>query len=804
MIGRIVQDVRYSGRIIGRHPAFSAIAVLTLALGIGATTAILTVVNSILLRPMSLPDSDRLVVLYATTPARGIYRDTTSFLDFSAWRDQGRAFTAVAAFRSDPFNITGDGTPEPLSGVRASHELLSVLGVSPLTGRFFNEQEQHAGAAVALISHELWTRRYGGDPGILRRSVLLNEIEHLVIGVLPPKFQFPPYRDTDVIIPVVERTCRSCGYLRAVGRLKSEVPVAAAQRELDNIAAGLAQAFPKSNTGRGVNVVTLQDVAVGDIRLPVLVLLGAGLFVLLIGCGNVGNLVLARGISRQRELAIRSALGAGVGRLVWQLLIESVSLALIASLLGIALAMAGSRILVHALSLRLPLPDLTFDWTLLASTVTIALLSGVISGLPPAFMVWKGNLSGFLNQGGWTQSPGVSQQRLRNLLVVVQTALSVMLLVGAGLLLKSFVRLQQVDLGLNARQTLTADLLLSKRYAGIERRASYVSQLLDSLGTLPGVQAVAIHIDPPVVGGQRETFRVEGHQDPAPDSGHPAGFDAVNGRFFEAMDMPVIRGRAFAPGEGALGPPVAVINETMARQFWPQGDAIGKRLQFYYDKNRDRWMEIVGITRDVRYRGRFSDPIPQVFVPGGQPFYDTLEPYLSLVIRTAADPGKLAAAVQTRIWAVDKDQPILRLQPLEQVLHEEVAEPRVYALLVGLFATIALVIAAAGIYGLSAFAVVRRRREIGIRLAVGATPADILKLVLRHGMVLVVIGVAIGVGGSLALTKIIAGILYGVTPTDATTFVVTIVMFSGVAALATLIPAIRATRIDPTLVFRYE
>jgi predicted permease len=801
---RLIQDVRYGARIMRRHRSSATLAVFTLALGIGATTAILNVVNSLVLRSLPFTDAGRLVVLFATTPKGGIYRDTTSFLDFSAWRDQSHAFTDAAAYRQDPFNITGDGAPAPIRGLRASHELFKVLRVSPVLGRAFEQKEQHANSAVAVISHGLWTRRYGGDPRVLERTILLNEVSYSVIGVLPPGFQFPPFQNTDVIVPVLERSCRSCGYIRGVARLKPGVRPSAAQQELDAIAVGLEKAFPESNEGRGVNLVPLQDVAVGDVRSPLFMLLGAALFVLLIGCANVANLVLAKGIARQRELAVRSALGAGRGRLVRQLLTESITLALIAAVLGSLLAFWGSAFLVTSLSQQFRLPEITFDWALLGFAFFLAILSGVLSGFPPALMVSRSSLNESLRQDSRSQSGGLTEHRLGDLLIVGETALTVMLLIGAGLLVKSFIRLQQIDLGVNTHQALTADLLLSKRYLEPKSRDVFVRQLLDAVGALPGVQAVAIHVDQPFTGGgRRETFRVEGHEDP-PGSGHPAAFNIVSGNFFRAMDIPVIRGRGFNRQDTAMSAPVAVINETMARQFWPQENAIGKRLQFYYDKNRERSLSIVGVVQDVRYRGRLLEPIPQVIVPGEQPFYKAQGPSISIVVRTVGDPAALLSAVQASIWTVDKDQPISNLQPMDRVLWESAAAPRVYMLLLGTFATIALLIAIAGIYGLSAYAVARRTREIGIRLALGATSRQILTLVLRHGMLLIVIGVGLGVAGTLGLTKVISGFLYGITATDGSTFLGVLLLFAAVAFLSTYIPARRAATIDPTVALRFE
>ena len=806
---RLIQDGRYALRMVRRHPGFSAVAVLTLSLGIGATTAILNVVNGLLLRQLPFPDADRLVVLFATTPKRGIYQDTTSFLDFSAWKNQSHEFTDAAAYQPDRFTITGDGAPEPVTGLHASHELFAVVGVSPIIGRHFDKQEQHGNAAVAVISHGLWTRRYGSDPRVLDRSILLNDVSHSIIGVLPPGFQFPPFLDSDVIVPVTERLCRACGYVRAVARLKPGVPASAAQRELDAVAMRLADAFPDSNRDRGVNVVALRDVAVGHLRAPLVMLLGAGLCVLLIGCANVGNLVLARGIARQRELAIRSALGAGAGRLVRQLLTESVSLALIAALLGVVLAFRGSELLVASLSQRYPLPEIRFNWALLALAFLLAVLSGVLCGLPPALMVRRSDVNDSLKQGGHSQSAGITEHRLSHLLIVCETALTVMLLISAGLLVKSFIRLQQIDLGVNPRQALTANLVLSKRYADPERREIFVRQLLDSVAGLPGVREVAVHTDPPFQGGgPRETFTVEGHADPGLDHGHPAGFNVVSGSFLRAMGIPITRGRDFDQQDTAKSAPVAIVNETMARQFWPDGDVTGKRIRFYYDKDRQHWLSIIGVVRDVRYRGRLIEPIPQVFVLDRQNPYKSLpypqQPFISLVVRTATEPAGMIAAVRARIWAVDRDQPIWNLQPMDQVLWESAAAPRLYMLLLGIFAAIALVIASAGIYGLSAYAVVRRVQEIGIRLALGATSGQIVALVLRHGMVLILIGVGVGIAGALALATVIAGFLYGTTATDAPTFLAVLALFAAVAFFSTYIPARRAATIDPTVAFRHE
>jgi len=803
----LLQDLRYAFRGAGKSPGFSAVAVLTLALGIGASVAILTVVNAVVLRPLPFPAADRLVVLFATTPTQS--RDSTSFPDFLAWKAESQSFIDVAAYRPDPFNVTGGGAPEPVAGLRASYELFKVLGVSPMIGRAFGGEEQQTHSAVALVSYRFWLRRFGADPSVVGKTILLNEVSHSVIGVLPPGFQFPSFIDPDVVVPITESWDRGRGYLFAIARLKPQVRTAAVQRELDAVAVRLGQVFPDTNRGRGVKLVSLQAATAGSVRTPLLVLMGAALFVLLIGCGNAGNLVLAKGIARRRELAVRSALGAGAGRLIRQLLTESVVLALLAALPGSALALWGSRVLVVSLSQRFVLPAITFDWALLALALLITLSCGVLCGLPPALMVWRSRLSGSLKEGDRSQSGGRTEHRLRNLLVIAETALTMVLLVGAGLLMKSFILLQQTELGLNPHNVLTADLLLSKRYADPLRRDVFLRAMLESIGGLPAVRQVAVHTDPPFLGeGGHETFTIEGYPDPGPRQGHAIAFNVVSNGFFQAMGIPIERGRGFDRRDTPMGVPVAIVNDAMARRFWPSGNPTGKRIRLYYDRDPQHWLSVVGVAGDVRYRSRDVEPVPQVFVPYQQEPYRFLPypqgPFVSLVVRTAVDPASLIAAMQARIWAVDKDQPILHIQTMEQALSQSLANRRVYLLLLGCFAAIALVMATAGIYGSISYAVARRTQEMGIRVALGASVARILVLVLRNGMLLTLTGVVMGIAGSLMLTKVIAVLLYGITATDAPTFLVTTLLFTAVAFIATLIPARRAARLDPTVAIRHE
>lgn len=804
----IFQDLRYALRSAARTPAFTTTAVLTLALGMGASLAILSVIDSVLLRPLSFPDADRLAAVYATVPARNVLRDTTSFPDFTDWKTQSTTVAAIAAWRLDPFNLTGGGTPTPVTGLRASFEIFNVLGVAPVIGRGFDEAEQKQAAHVVLIGYGLWRSRFGGSPDVLSQSLRLNDESYSIIGVLPPGFQFPNFTDTTVMVPLQEYPDRSRGYLRGIARLKPGVSMAAASQEFSGIAARLAAAYP-SNKGRGLNLVSLRRVAAGDVRIPLLILMAAAGLVLLIGCANVGNLVLVRAIARERELGVRSALGAGIVRLIRQILTESSLLAVLAAFMGSAIAFWGSRLLTVSLSGSFTLPPVRFDWTLLAIAVSIAIASGILSGIPPAILLWKSQPGDGLREGNRGLSGGHRENRLQNLLVAGETALTVVLIVGAGLLLKSFALLQQTDLGMNPHNVLMVDLVLSKRYAEPERRAAYLSELLDSVHSLPGVQYAAVHTDPPFLGGgSQETFHIEGRPDPAPDHGHVAAFNVVSNEFFGAMGMMIRSGRAFDRSDTTTSVPPVVINETMARRFWPGENPLGKRIHFYYDRNPQRWLRVVGVVRDARYGGRDYEPVPQTFVPFQTNTYESLpyaqQPYVSLAIRTQVDAASLARVVQERIWAVDKDQPIAQIETAEEALSQSVANRRIYLLLVGAFAVIALLVAASGVYGLISYAVERRTREMGIRVAVGATKARILSLLISRGMLLALVGVVAGIAGSMLLTKTISGLLYGITPTDPSVLTATSLLFLAVAFLAALIPANRAATVDPTAALRCE
>jgi putative ABC transport system permease protein len=808
LLEALLYDARIALRMLQRTPGFTVVAVVTLGIGIASTMAMISVAKSILFHSLPFPRADRLVVIFATSPAREIFRDTTSFPDFADWKTLSYSFDNIAAYRTDPFNVTGSAEPERLMGLRASHELFDVLGLAPAIGRSFDRREQEDKIPVALISHGLWMGRFGGVRDVIGKPVVLNDVAHSVIGVLPERFEFPPSVDIDIVVPILERSSRSTGYIRAVGRLKADVPLVKSQDELDLIAKRLEEMYPLTNRGRGVNVVPLQEVAVGDVRIPLLVLLGASVLVLLIGCANVGGLAVARGIARRGEFAVRTALGAGGGRLVRQLLTESAALALLAAAAGTFLAVIARQVLLASISERFTLRAESFEWSILAVGVGMALVTFVLCGIPIALLVCRSDLENALRQGGRGHSIGPAQYRLRGMLVVVQTALTVVLMVGAGLLLKSFMLMQQVDLGFDFTNVITADLVLSKRYEDFERRGTFLKDVLDSIRREPGIDEAAVATDLPYDGGSRETFSIEGSADPGARQGHPAAFNVVSGGYFEALSIPITRGRAFDRNDPAADVDGVVVNQAMAGQFWPGEEAIGKRIRFYYDDNPKHWLSVIGVAGDVRDRRTEPTRGPQVYVSFRQPPHrlraNAAAPVFALVIRSTTDPDRFIPAVRKWVWAVDPNQTVANSRTMEQSLSRTISDRRLYLLLVGSFALIALTVATAGIYGLVSYAAASRTQEIGIRVALGARSRQILTMVVGQGVILLSIGTSIGLVVSFLLTTTLSAFLFGVTPTDPATFIAVILVFGVAALLAMYIPARRASRIDPIQAVHYE
>jgi len=802
------QDLRYGFRMLLRKPSFTAVAALALALGIGANTAIFSVVNAVLLEPLPYRDADRLVMVWGNNLPKGATIDLVSPGDLAEWKAQNHVFEDLAGSRDASYSLTGMGEPESIFGYRFAANFFHVLGVNALLGRTFLPEEDRPGSdKVVVLSHRLWQRRFGGDPGVIGKSITLSGAPYTVIGIMPPGFSHPRGAElwTPLALDPSLMNNRQRRFLRVAARLKPGVTREQAQKEMDGIAARIAAQYPETNAGEGVNVVKLEYI--GDARTPLLVLLGAVGFVLLIACANVANLLLVRAAARQKEIAIRTALGASRLRLVRQFLTESVLLSLFGGALGLLLAfwsVGPMRALFQSNIENFNLPKveaIPVDGRALGFSLLLSLLTGVIFGLLPALQASKPDLNLTLKESGGSSTVSARGRRFRDLLVVAEIALALMLLIGAGLMIKSFLRLQQGDLGLNPKNVLTMQVMLPQyKYPDAQKRLAFLQGVLQRVETLPGVQSVgAINFLPLSGFWGTASFSIEGR--PLPKPGEEPGADnrVITPHYLRAMGIRLVRGRDFTERDREGAPQVAIINETLARRYWPSEDPIGKRLNLG-EANNPSWWEIVGVAGDVKAFGLEQETHADLY----RPFLQVPFPLIAFTIRTAADPMRLAAAVRQEIWTVDKDQPVFKVLTMEQLASDSVTFRRVSMLLLGFFAAVALVLAATGIYGVMAYAVTQRTHEIGIRLALGARTQDVVSMILRQGMLLALIGVAIGLAASLALTRVMSSLLYGVSATDPLTFIGISALLVGIALLACYLPARRATQVDPMVALRYE
>jgi len=812
----LVKDIRYGIRALLQHPVFTAIVVITLALGIGANTAIFSVVNAVLLRPLPYKDPSRLMIVHELK--EGNSWSTVSYDDFNDFRDRQQSFEQAAAF-SAPwiFNVVGAGEPIQVNGQWVSANLLSTLGVTLAEGRVFTKDEDKNGAQerVVILSYGFWQRQLGGDKTVLGRSLNLDSQNFIVVGIAPPHFKIGD--DSDLWVPLALNPINSRGrlvrYLSVIGRLKTGVTPAAAQSDLALIAKQLEQQYPDTNKGFGVQVASLHEDVVGKVRPALLVLLGSVGLVLLIACANVANLTLARAIARRKEFAIRTALGAGRKRLLRQLLTESVLLSLLGGTLGLLLASWGVDLLLSLSPDSVPRHEsIGLDSRVLLFTLGVSLLTGLICGLIPAWKAGQSDLNETLKESGQLHGGTVRHRSLQNILVVSQVALALVLLTGSGLLIKSFARLLNVNAGFETQNILAVQLTLpSTRYSQQPTRAQLYQQLEQRLKALPGVQAVGAISRMPMFAGDITTGRsnitstimVEGRNVPEGDLPE-ADYRVASPSYFDAMKIPLVKGRIFGwqdePRDSMGRPLTALINESMARHFWPGEEAIGKRIKWGASSAQDPWWTIVGIVGDVRHFRLDTDPRPEVYRPYlvnplGSPIF---------VVRTSGAPGELAATVRNEIRAVDSEIPLSTVSTMPQLISRSVAPRRFSMLLLGIFAGVALSLAIIGIYGVMSYSVTQRTREIGIRMALGAQVPHVLKLVLREGLILVLAGVIAGVGGAFILTRWMAALLFGVTPTDAVTFITVPACLILVALAACVIPARRATKVDPLVALRYE
>lgn len=797
-----MQDLRYASRQLIKNPGFAALAILTLALGIGACTAIFSVVNGVLLRPLDYPHPDRIVVIRET--------NLPQFPEFSVappnyldWVRQTKSWQYLAAYTGRQINLTGEGEPQRLVGVRATSQYFDAYGIKPVLGRWFVPQEDAAGKNhVVVLSHPFWQRVFAGDRNVIGRSIQLNGEPYTVIGITPVGFGQASKVDTWIPMGFTPDETGPDGrgghFINVIGRLKPGVTLAQARAELDVLATQLARQYPDTNKGWGVMLERILDYSVSDVRPILYTLLGAVGCVLLIACANIANLLLARATARHRELSIRAALGASRLRLVRQLLTESVLLSLAGGVLGILFARWGLDALLTLAPSTLPRTnDIRLDASVLLFSLILSVFTGVLFGIAPALLAAHSNVQDGLKQGarGSTDMRG----RLRGALVVTEVAIALVMLGGAGLLARSFMRLTHVDPGFVPEHATVLRLALpEKKYEKPDQQLTFANALLGRLSALPGVQVAGLTHSLPLLSDWVLGFKIEGRPEVPPSDLPNTNYYSVTPDYFRAMGIRLIRGRGFTMHDDSRAPRVAIINETLARQFFPNEDPIGKRI--LVTNGPDVWRQIVGIVADIKQYGVDKETTSQVYDAFAQcPFLS-----LNVVLRTADQPTAFAGMLRPAVYAIDKDQPVGTIQPLEEILGATMAKQRFAMLLLIVFSVVALVIAAVGIYGVMAYSVVQRTGEFGIRMALGAQRSDVLRLVLSHGGKLIGAGLLIGLGVTLATSRVMDSMLFQTNAHDPVTFSLTTLLLAAVALAACLLPARRATRVNPMEALRTE
>jgi len=805
----LIQDLRYGLRLLARSPGFTAIALLTLTLGIGATAAIFSVVDAVLLRALPYRDPQRLVSVFEDASAVGFPRNTPAPGNYADWKAQTQIFEDVAAISGGAYSLTGSGNnPEELYGAAVTQNLFTVLGTKPAFGRVFLPEEDRPGAAhVALISRGLWMRRFAGDPGLVGRAIVLNGEKYTVVGVMSAGFAYPS-SSTDLWTPMAftprRLTERGSHYLQVVARLRTGVTVEQANAGLQVLCKRLAQAYPGTNAGiTRFFTEPLQDTYTQGARAGLIVLMAAVGCILLIACANIANLLLSRATGRQREIAVRTALGAARSRIVRQMLTESALLAAGGGSLGILLADWCFNFLKNLIPADLSRSvSVGLDLRVLAFAVAISLAASLLFGLAPALQVSRTDWNGVLKEGG-RGSVGPRRGILRNLLVIGEVALSLMLLVGSGLLLESFAKLRGVDPGFRGDGVLTLRLYDAAKYRDFAKRSEFFARVLERVRALPGVQAAGFTSALPLTwDGGTNGFTPEGIA-PRHDVNWDANNRVVTPGYFEAMRIPLRRGRRFQETDGPDAPPVAIINETMARKFWPSQDPLGKRFKFGDPDDKMPWHRIVGIVADVHQMRLNEPPRQEMYFPYWQAKDNWMVPR-DLALHTTGDPLSLAGAVRQAVWSIDKDQPVSNVMTLDDLLDQEVAQRRVQAALLGGFAALALILACVGIYGVLSYLVTQRTREIGVRVALGASASDVFRTVAGQGMTLAALGIAAGLAGALALSRLLGSLLFGVGAGDPVAYAGAVVVFGAVALAACYFPARRAAHVDPMVTLRYE
>jgi putative ABC transport system permease protein len=805
----LLHDLRYGLRMLVKHKGFTAVAIIALALGIGANTAIFSLVNGVLLRPLPFPDAERIISIEGKNPEAGITTESNiSFLDFTDWSQQTDLFASTAAYWTGTVNFGADGAePERVPRAGVTTGFFSVLGIQPALGRtFVREDDKGWPQTVAIISHGLWKGRFGSDPAIVGKQVAMSSRPLTIIGVMPPGFEYP--EQTQVWVPTAVNLAdepRDNRVWSALARLNPGVDLKQAQTRLSAINAQLAEQFHETNKGWDVTLSTLHERLVRDVKPSLLALLGAVGFVLLIACANVANLLLARSAARQKEIAIRAAMGASRTRVLRQMLTESILLSAIGGVAGLVLSIWLTDLLMSMLPDGAPrFQQIGIDYRVLTFALGISALTGILFGIVPAFQASKLDVSSALKEGG-RGGEGNRRTSARSVLLIGEVALSVMLLVGAGLLIKSFLRLQEVRLGFNAHNVLTAHLALQgPKYNKDQQCVEFFRQLKERLETEPGVQAVGGSVNLPLNASGYAIGRgfIPEGRPLTVDEAKEAMFFTITGDYFRALQIPLLAGRTFEPRDNADGPKVVIINETTAKRiFGSSTAAIGRRLSvwaaFRGHRSDEKFMrEIVGVVGDTKTGSLTGEGDMQIYVPHAQ---DPHWNFMGLVIRTTSDPAAFARTLRREVQAIDKDQPVYNVRTMDDVVASSLGTRRVSMQLFAVFAIAAVLLAALGIYGVMAYSVTQRTQEIGIRMALGAQRSDVLALVIRQGMVLAVIGVVVGLAGAFALTRLLVNLLYGVAATDPLTFAAIPLLLLFVALVACYLPARRAARLDPTI-----
>ncbi len=799
----LLKDIRYGLRSLLKRPGFTLIAVITLALGIGANTAIFSVVNTDLLRPIPYRDAQNIVTIWQNNAKAGVTRNDVSPANFLDWQEQSQSFGSMAGIEPFGFAMVGNGEPERFAGWLVTAGFFETLGTNPGRGRTFTAQDYTPGnERVVVIGYGLWQRRFGGDESLVGQKLTLNGQPYTVVGVMPPEFQFPA--DREVWAPRVlrenDRTLRGPTYWNVIGRLKPGVTAAQAQNEMSTIAGRLEGQYPDTNGGMGATIVPLPEQLTGQVKTALWILLGAVGFVLLIACGNVANLLLVRGAERHREFAIRSALGAARVRLIRQLLTESLLLALLGGIGGVLLATWGVRVILALNSAKIPrIEYVSMDARVLLFALGLSLVTAILFGLIPATQFSRPDLQSTLKEGGRGSAAGSTRHWMRNSLVVAEVAVALVLLTGAGLLVRSFVSLMRVDPGFDRDRVVALQVFLSRNYQKPEQITGFFDRSLEKIRSVPGVQSAAVVASPPFINlEQAAPFTIQGQPAPPKGSEPSAFYTEASPEYLSALTVPLRRGRFFTKFDTKDSRLVVVINQTMATRYFPNEDLVGKQLTVVFDQPETR--EVIGVVGDVLHSGLDSNARPEMFVP----YWQSPTTQMTFVVKTTPDAAAMLPAVKSAIREVNPNQTFSKSATMEQLVNDSLKQRRFNLFLLVSFAVLALLLAAIGVYGSINYSTKQRTHEIGLRMALGAQPRDVLRMVVGHGLALSLGGIAIGLAASFALTRLMKGLLFGISATDPMTFLGISVLLTAIGLLASWIPARRATKVDPLVALRYE